>query len=299
MSVARPTFALLVATLSLACAGPQRPWPSPTLCSAGLPEATPGADAMLKLLLSGWDPETRRTTTPPLDCGNSQVRWPSSALACRDGSLANQTLSNRPLGPDDVVISPAGEKAWLVWVMTGQFASGDAVGVVAAVEEHTRRAEVKAIGTLRAYPSHARLRMERIGTLDVLVAEGDLCTSGGKQSCTRAARILELRGDRFQPLTLFDTGGGCSSPGWVELAREEVVRMDSGSHRRSELTGSLVFEKGTLRIDELVIVQDLGPKPGARPPRLLHRAQASRTVTEINGRLRVSDRSLWDRVRAD
>lgn len=294
----RFTTALSAASVAsaalIACAGPQRPWPRATICEIESRERPPSTDAALNLLLSGWDPTTRRATRPALDCTSAQVRWDAPAFACSDTALASKVLGDQPLVADDVVVTPAGEGAWLVWAITNRLATGDAIGPVAAVESRRSSLQVKAIGTLRAYPRHARLRIERLGMAHLLVAEGDLC-SGDGGNCTRAARLMLLAGNQFKPVTLGDHHGGCSGPGWIDLQRVEVVRRGE-SYRRKELTASLVFEEAALRVDELVVVQDLGTKPGASPARQIHGAQASRTVTLVDGSLKANDGSLWARM---
>jgi hypothetical protein len=292
-----PALAAALATLlASGCASaPARPWSRNDLCTARSAPVEGGgpaaADAWIGLLLGGFDARTRRATTPALDCTGAQVVWSAPALACADSDFARRLLPDAPIAAEDVVVSPAGPGLSLVWIVTGRFATGDAVGPVALVEGDGRRGIVRAIGALRAYPAKARLRLERVGAGEVLVAEGEACAGG---ACVRAARLMPLQGERFTPEPVRAESGRCVAPAFVDLVRQEVRRED-GEQRRLELQASLSFAPDGVRIDELVLVQELARKPEA-PPRLLHRAQDSQLVKLVEGRFTAPGPSLWSRM---
>ncbi len=291
----------LVAALAaggLGCAGaPPAPEPLPSLCELDRVGAagSPDASTWIALLLRGFDAESRRVTVPALDCAGAQVRWSGPALACDDGALSRTMLPERPLSPYDVVESSAPNGATLVWIPTAHFASGDALGPVALVEPAGQRLRVVALGALRAYPRHARMRLEALGQTRVLVAEGERCASSDPATCTRAARLVPLRGQRFVPEPLQGEEGGCLSPAWFELARRDRERRDSRWQER-ELGASLVFDAAGLTVEEQIVVHDLGANPGAGPRPVLHRAQSTRKVRWSGGRLVGSGTPLWKQM---
>jgi hypothetical protein len=144
--------------------------------------APPSPEEMTLLLLRGYDPATRTVTRPALDCTGAQVRWESPALACADSTLAQTPLSERPLGAEDVIISPVGEGHSLLWIPTTRYAAGDAAGPVGLVRDGEHRLEVVALGVLRAYP-------RRSGT--TRAARTQLAGSTAAQSSPSATRTRE------------------------------------------------------------------------------------------------------------
>ncbi|OFX21916.1 MAG: hypothetical protein A2V77_20615 [Anaeromyxobacter sp. RBG_16_69_14] len=232
---------------------------------------------------------------PALDCTGAQVRWNGPALACEDGAVARAALPDRPLATTDVLATPVSPTRTLVWIPTSRFASGDALGPVALVEAVGSRLRVLALGPLRAYPQHARLRLEALGERKVLVAEGELCSSAEPASCVRAARLVPLRDDRFVSEPLLGTDGKCLSPAWFDLSHQEQRRSET-RRERLELGASLSFGGTHLAIEEQVVVLDLGANPEGAPARIVHRAQSTRTVRWVADRLVVSGTSLWTRM---
>ncbi len=294
---ARRAHVLAVLALASGCAG-GRPWSGKGYCEMTAEEAAAaGPEKWVRLLTRGYDPETRRVTTPALDCTSAQVRWEAPAAVCFDNSLTTTLLPARPLGEADVVVSTVGDGLGLVWVITNRFASGDALGPVAAVEQtFDGRFIVRAIGALRAYPDRVSLRLERIGKTGVLVAEGQLCASKDPASCVRSARIMPVRGDRFSQEPLFSDKGVCVSPAWFDLTREDAEGLPSGWQRRNQLSASLVFGEAGLRVEELLVVNDVDPKQPQAQPRQFRRAQGERTVKAEPSRLVVTGRSVWTQV---
>lgn len=294
----RGAATLVILTLAAAgCAGSQKPWTGKGYCEIPASEgAVAGHEKWVKLLLRGYDPETRRVTTPALDCTDGQVRWDAPATACFDNQLATTLLPGRPIGEDDVIVSPIGDGFGLVWVVTNHFAAGDGLGPVAVVEQKGSRFVVRAMGTLRAYTDRAKLRLETLGTTTVLVAEGQLCATRDPASCVRSARMMPLRGDRFSQEPLFSDQGVCVSPAWFDLTREDAETLPSGWKRRHELASSLAFGPEGLRVEENLVVNDVDPKQPQAQPRLFRKAQGERTVKAEKARLVTTGRSVWSQL---
>ncbi|HEY6099257.1 MAG TPA: hypothetical protein VIW03_07490 [Anaeromyxobacter sp.] len=293
----RQPLPLFLASLLASCAGAQHPWPEPTTCELAGPEATaPGPEKWIKLLLRGYDPESRKVTSPALDCRDTQVRWEAPSFACFDNALATTMLPPRPLGEADVIVSRIGDGFGLTWVITNRFASGDALGPVAIVEQKEGRLAVHALGALRAYPDKATLRLEKLGGLTVLVAEGQLCASADPATCVRSARLMPLRGDRFSPEPLFSEVGACASPAWFDLDRRESAALETGWTRRNTLAASLVFGPEGLRVEEQLVVHDLDPRDKQARPRVFRKADGERTVKPVEAKLVTTGRSVWSTV---
>jgi hypothetical protein len=282
-----------------ACAGGQHAWSGRRLCeiereAPGDPE--PGT--WIALLIRGFDAASARATSPAVDCTGAQVRWDAPALLCADASTAKALLPDRPLGPDDVAVTPLDASHRLVWVVTNRYASGDGLGPAAVVQVKDRRLIVRAIGSLRANVLRAKLRLERMGLVEALVAEGEQCASADPASCNRAARVMPIRGDRFEPLAVTNAAGGCLSPAWFYLGREEGESLASGWRRRYRLDGTLAFDAAGITIQEQLSVHDVDPRNPAAPPRLFRRAESEQQV-RMEGRRFVSEgASLWTRIMA-
>jgi hypothetical protein len=284
--------------LALSCARPPHPWSDETLCQlereSGSAEVD--ADAWYSLILRGYDAQTRRVTSPAVDCTGAQVRWEAPALACSDNATAKVLLPDKPLTPDDVVVSKLSEDVRIVWVVTNRYATGGGLGPVAVVEVKPYRLTVRAIGALRANTLRPKLRLEKLGAIELLVAEGEACASADPASCHRAARLMPYRGGRFAPDWLVGESGACLSPAWIDLAREESIRLENGWRRRFALSASLVFEPAILTIQEQVVVHDIDPRQPQNPPRLFRRAQADRAIRAVDGRLVASGTPLWAKM---
>lgn len=291
------SFPLFTAALLVSCAGAQHPWSGKDYCELAGPEAVaPGPEKWIELLLRGYDPETRKVTSPALDCTTAQIRWEAPAFACFDNALATTLLPPRPMGEADVFVSPLGDGFGIAWVITNRYASGDALGPVAVVQQKDDRLVVHALGALRAYPTNVALRIEKLGAQPVLVAEGQLCASADPASCVRSARLMPLRGDKFSAEPLFSEVGACASPAWFDLDRRESVTLDSGWTRRHQLAASLVFGPEGLRVEEQLVVHDLDPKDKQARPRVFRKADGERTVKPVQAKLVTSGRSVWSTV---
>jgi hypothetical protein len=293
----RPALLAALLVAASGCAKGAHPWSRATLCEAPS-TGTTEPSTWLALLLRGWDPQSRLATSPAVDCTGAQVRWDAPALLCADGATARAVLPDRPLGADDVVVEPLGEGFRLVWVITNRYASGDGLGPVAVVEVRPSKLVVRAVGHLRANVVRPRLRLEKLGAGEVLVAEGEVCASADPSSCARSARVMPLEGERWAPATVVGDGGTCVSPAFFHLGREEVEPLPSGWRRRYRLAASLAFDEKGAVLHEQVVVNDFDPKHPNTPERLFRRAEADAELRYDGGAFVSAGPSLWARMLA-
>jgi hypothetical protein len=291
---------LAVAALCLAaagCAAGPHPWSRTNLCEAEKDKGEPaGAATWAALLLRGWDPASGRATSPAVDCTGAQVRWEAPAQACVDGSTARAILPDAPLRDEDVVVAPLGEAFRIVWVITNRYASGDGLGPVAVVEVRPRLLVVHAIGHLRANAVRPRLRLEKMGPAEVLVAEGEVCASADPSSCARSARLMPLVAGRYEAANVVDDKGRCVSPAFFHLGREEAEPLASGWRRRYRLDASLSFAAPGAVLHEEVVVHDVDPRHPNTPPRLFRRAEADAELRLEGSAFVSTGASLWARM---
>lgn len=291
-------WSIVALLLAAGCAAREHSWSETSLCTLERPaENAPIApDTWLGLLLRGWDPATRRATSPAVDCTGAQVRWDAPAQLCSDAGAALQLVADRPIGPDDVVVSQLGERLRLVWVVTNRFANGDGLGPAAVVEVWPYRLVVRALGHLRMNAVRPRLRLEKIGTTELLVAEGETCASADPASCHRDVRIMPLVGERYVPTTVVDAGGACVSPALFHLGREELEPLSSGWRRRYRLDATVSFGLTSATLHEQVVVNDFDPRHPNTPPRPYRRAESDAELRFDGTRFTSGGASLWKRM---
>lgn len=294
LALTPPLLALALA----GCAAAEHPWSASSVCEVDRrPDEEVPAAAWIGILVKGFDPATGRATSPAVDCTGAQVRWEAPALLCQDGSVARTQLPDRPLTAEDVVITPAGEGVRIVWVITNRYASGDGLGPAAVVELRKSHLVVRAIGHLRASTLRPRLRLAKIATAEVLVAEGEVCATKDPASCARSARVMPLvTAERFAPAEVVDAGGACVAPALFHLGREEAEPLPSGWRRKYRLDATLDFTPTGALLREQVVVNDFDPKHPNTPARLFRRAEADMEL-RFDGRSFVSGGpSLWTRM---
>jgi hypothetical protein len=301
MTVARWAFATLGIGLFTACSGPQHPWSREEACTA-----TKSADQSVdndwelwvQLLLRGYDKETHRATSPAIDCTGAQVKWDAPALACNDTATARAQLPDKPITEADVVVNQITPELRLVWVITNRFASGDALGPAAIVEIRPTYIIVRAVGPLRANAQRVKLRLEKLGKTEALIAEGEQCASKDPASCVKAARLLPYWQRRFMADLVSSEGGTCLQPTLFYLAREESSKLESGWRRRFRLTGALLFDPQGFMVQEELVAQDYDPKSPTTPPQTFRKAHSDQTVRLVEGRLVGDKPSLWTKMRS-
>ncbi|WNG34318.1 hypothetical protein F0U61_12270 [Archangium violaceum] len=276
--------------------------PRPQLCEAAVnprERSFPTPDTWFGLLLHGFDAKHGAAPRPPVDCSGAPVAWEEpSADECREAGPQPKPLPPKErLDEKDLISVTTQANERLVWVITRRFDNGEGLGPVALVETTKKGFSVRGLGSLRGMTENVQLRIEHVGSTDVLVAEGDACTTEEQpQVCRRAARILPLRNGRFFAEAVSDSERACLGAGWFPLAREQIFEMPSGLRRKFELTSTLVFNSDSITVQEQVSVSDSDPKQPSIPERLYRRAQNERKLTVEDNVLVGSAPSLWSRM---
>lgn len=285
--------------LLAACATP----PPPALCSAGqamLREDIPKPDDWFALLLHGFDRQQQVAPTPTVDCSGVPVVWqePQTEECIEPGPEAKALPPPTKLSLEDLVMDETGRPGErLVWVVARRFSNGEGLGPVGWVERTEQGYFVRALGSLRAYPKQARLRLEETGSTRLLIAEGETCTEETPSTCRRMARVLPLRQGRFfAEAVARDRDGSCLGPAWFPLSREELLTLPNGWHRRVEFTSTLAVKPEGIVLDEQVVMYNLDPQQPSTPPLLYRRAQAQRVLEVKDSRLVGTSPSLWVRL---
>ena len=290
---------ILLATLLVltGCATPRKA----ALCSLDVTrEARPvlSANDWFDLLLHGYDREQGTAARPTLDCSGSPVVWQEPvADECRESGPDVALLPMAPrLTDEDLVLETVRADLRIVWVIARRYANGEALGPVGLVERTDQGIVVRALGSLRSFPLHSRLKLERVGDTRVLVAEGEQCTVDSPSVCRRFARLLPLRNGRFFAEAVTGQDGRCLGPTWFPLSREQLFQLPGGYQRQVVMTSTLKFESDGIRLNEEVAMHDLDPKQPSVPPRAYRRAQAERTLRVDGSRLMGTDASMWVRL---
>ncbi len=254
-------------------------------------------EAVFQLLLSGYNPSTGSVSLPLTDCMSTPLLWQEPAPGeCAEVPAPSAQLPMAPLSPEDLVMVDVRGGQKLVWVRVRHYADGETLGPVALVESTPRGLAVRALGALRTLPYNAKLRLERVGGTEVLVAEGERCSKDNPGLCMRRARLMPLRGTRFMGELLSTAEGKCSGPALFHLYRSATSRLPSGWTRKYELTSGLKFDPKGLRVQEQMAVNDLDPKQPQAPARLFRKVQGERLIQVIDGRLVEDLPSAWNRL---
>ncbi|MCP3098200.1 hypothetical protein LZ198_04825 [Myxococcus sp. K15C18031901] len=255
------------------------------------------AEVLYPLMLSGYDTRTWQVATPVTDCMGTPVLWQDPAPGeCVEAGSTAAMLPPTTLTAGDVVVSEIRPELRLVWAVARHFADGEGLGPVALVESTPRGLAVRALGVLRSRTKNAKLRLERMMGVDMLVAEGERCAGPMGTACQRAVRVLLQRGNRFINEPVLTAEGACASPALFQLNRTASRSLPSRWLRRYDYTAALSFATDGIRLQEQMIVNDMDPKQPSIPPRQFRKAQVDRRVQLSSGRLVVDDSSLWGRL---
>lgn len=275
--------------------------PKPAMCFA---EAGPNArsfptpDIWFALLLHGYDKDTSAAPQPAVDCAGAPVWWqdPTADDCVEAGPDALPLPPSAKLTEEDLVLETLKAGQRLAWVITRRFTNGEALGPVALVETTEQGFRVEALGSLRSMPKNAKLRLERVGGSDVLVAEGDACTTDGTDVCRRYARIMPLRRNRFFTESVSSPERACLGAAWFPLAREATFKLPNQLIRKFELTSTLSFSEAGIGVQEQVQVSDSDPAQPDVGPRIYRRAQDTRTLVLESNAVVSTKASLWSRM---
>jgi hypothetical protein len=259
----------------------------------------PTPDDWFALLLHGFDRQQGNASSPSVDCSGVPVVWQEPQPSeCREpGPEAKALPPPARLTEEDLVLDTVSANLRLVWIVARRFSNGEGLGPVGLVERTPEGYVVRALGSLRAYPRQARLRLEKTKTATLLVAEGEVCTEDTPAVCRRMARVLPKRKERFfAEAVVSSSDGSCLGPAWFPLSREQVFVLPNGWHRRVEFTSTLAVKEEGVVLDEQVVMHNLDPRQPSMPPLLYRRAQAQRLLEVKEARLVGTSPSLWVRL---
>jgi len=297
---ATPTlFALIaVGAVTAGCAGPQhRQVPGPArACTIA---TTMGADKPVKdrvypaeywfaLLLQGYQ-MSGELARPTKSCSGAPIALEIDG--CAGDVLATPSPPPVTLSARDLVVMNLGDARRLVWAITDRLSDGEAEGPVALVEIEAQGIAVRVSGTLRSYPESASLRLARLGTGTVLVAEGEVCAKPGQ--CERATRVVPMIGDRFVPKTLVDDKGACLGPAFFPLRQGGIAH--GRKHAKYEVQVSITYGPDNIALREQLALT--GAEPAADPASgsFVTRVQADRQLTLKDGTLVATAPSVLSR----
>lgn len=252
-------------------------------------------DQWFELILHGFDREQGTAARPTLDCSGSPVVWlePQADECSEAGPEVTPLPPTERFTEEDLVMETIQADMRLVWVIARRFSNGEALGPVGLVERTDKGIIVRALGSLRSFPHQAKLRLERSGDVDVLVAEGEQCTQEEPIACHRFARLLPMRNGRFFAESVTSQAGKCLGPAWFPLGREQMLEVPGGLHRKVEQSATLKFTPKGILLNEEVSMHDIDPKRPSMPPRAYRRAQAERLLRVEGNRLVGTESSLW------
>jgi hypothetical protein len=254
----------------------------------------------LTFLLPGYKLRTGEVSRPLVNCTGQPVRWTYSGTDCAELEGDVAYLPPTAVKPQDLVLSSTSDLERLVWAGADRLSDGEAEGPVVLAEFTPSSVAVRAIGTLRALPGRARLRLVDLQGRSLLVAEGEFCppaaSEGAPVKCARGTRVMLLAGQRFEPQPLRREDGACLGPAFFPTARTKVVNAKDGTRQQVTLSSKLEFTPDRLLVHEEVEVRLIEEQAAGR---LLRQAQAERTVRVRSGKLFASDASLWSRMLRD
>src|SRR5262249_53199593 len=137
-----------------------------------------------------------------------------------DACALKEEPAPKPLprrGPPPAVVATLSERERLVWIPLLGTADGDAVGPLARVRIDPGALAVVAIGSARAAPERASLRLEQLGGVDLALLEGQRCQGG---VCQRPVRLVPQRGRRFIGEPFYTLTAACAGPAIVWAHRQ-------------------------------------------------------------------------------
>lgn len=255
-------------------------------------------EALFQLLINGYDPGTGRVPLPPTDCMGTPILWQDPAPGeCSVTEPEGTPLPVQPLTVDDMIITEMRLDQKLVWAIVRRFSNGEAMGPVALVDATPRGLAVRALGTLKALPKSARLRLERIGGIEVLLVDGERCWGkDDPKMCQRMVRMMPLRGNRFVAEPLVGQDGKCMQPANIALSRTATQPLTGKWLRKYEFTAALTVAPDGVHVAEQIAAKDSDPKQPSTPARLFRKAQDERIIQVNQSRMSVDRPSVWTQL---
>ncbi len=292
---------LWVALLILAACHSRAPHEAPAICAHPLPallahkspNALP-AQAWFELMFKGY-----RDGIPEdaVDCAGEPIEWPELAH-CTEGEPSSVLQERRKkLGSEQLVVRHAGGDYWFGWAPFKRFADGMQEGPLVIARNHEGTLEVRAAGTLRAYPTHAKLEVRELAGHHLLIAEGELC---GERGCARATRVMWLDRQHFYARPLRSASQRqCLGPAWFPHHEQLEVRQGERWRRVLERELSLAFHEHGLVVDEHIRVRDHDQSAPSLPARAFRDAAAQLKITPVQGELLSEGHSLWRSIQVE
>jgi hypothetical protein len=228
----------------------------------------------LALLLKGYR-AAGDLDRPTQDCRGAKVE------IAQDGCATDpqpEPMPGASLTPKDLVVLNIGDEKRLIWAMTDRFMDGEAQGPVAIAEIGAKGIAVRSLGVLRAFTQNLSLRLEKLGSGTVLIADGENCLEGQPaEACERAIRVVPLVGDRFAPKPLVDEAGAC-------LGRAFLPVRSSGSAISAKGVKYQIESLVTFSADAIMVRENLaldGLRKGTDPASASYvtRVQADRQIS--------------------
>jgi hypothetical protein len=265
------------------------------------------AELWYAILLSGFDREQMLAGADPRDCTGASTLVPTPPPPLDPSSGEPPTPSPCPLGDEleatllppraltdaDLLIQAGPNGTSLVWIMASHYADGTASGPVAVVEWVATGIAVRALGSLRAEPRGARLRVEAAGGQRILVVESEACPSADPGPCTRIVRLLPILAGRIASVPLVgDDPNTCLGAPAFALFEQHTAQLDDGRLRRFEIVRSVRFDGDVAEVAEQVRIEDSDPSQPEAPAQQF-RAAANHRPLRFEGGWFQTRPSLW------
>ncbi|TPV93335.1 MAG: hypothetical protein B7733_21050 [Myxococcales bacterium FL481] len=237
-------------------------------------------DVWFSIMLRGFNRTTMSYRDPARDCRGAELATSTMAPGtCGTSPQPPSALPVRPLTEADLTVVPIADGKLLVWVAARHYDSGEAAGPIAVAEWIETGIAIRAIGTLVAHHHKARLRLESMGDVQVLVVESDLCEDPDKpHKCDRIIELVPLANDQFRQAPLVDEGGQCLGKARFRTAESQEAELDTGWQRRFEVSRTLRFEAGQAQIHEQVTIRDRDPQEPDAPAKVFRQASVQRPL---------------------
>lgn len=253
-----------------------------------------------QVLLRNYNRKTGLVAAPVKDCSGKlvEVAHPPETASCLASGDVGKPLPERPLVPEDLVITPTDDGRQLIWVKARYFDDGDALGPIAITEWTKRGIAVRSIGALRAHANRAKMRLEPMGADKVLVVESDVCAPDDPKKCERVMRLVPASGDRFDERAMVLDDGSCVGPAEFPLHGRTEFTQPNGQARSLELTRTVDFTDGNVVMNEAVVIKDRDPSKPDEPAKVYRNANVARPMTLGKAGI-VTKPGVWEQLLAE
>ena len=231
------------------------------------------------------------------DCTGHAIAPIELPLRCGVAAQADHPRALRS-GPNSVVVHEAPGDFALIWLPVDEYRNGHKAGLVGLVHVAEKALSLVGVGTIVLPAARVSFELRRVGSDELLFAEGTACPGRGpKGSCERTLVLLLLHDGRFVPLELRDGNNQCTGPAEVPLALAQDMRLDKGTIRRFELTATYSMVDEGLLVTEQLVTTDRATNSSEENARVFRKSDGTRTL-QFNGAYFISDhQSLWSGMR--